>query len=141
MSSDTIVDGWVVTDQPLALFANGREVDVPVIVGSTKREMANLISFNPDLSANAYRSWIKDTLGPLAEEGLRVYPAPGTGDASVEFIRAGSDLDFTAPAQWLAQSMSNKKSKAYLYHSTFQLRQPRRRSVGSVPRQRPNPVV
>lgn len=124
MSSDTIVDGWVVTDQPLALFVRGRELDIPVIVGSTEREMANLISFNPDLSANAYRSWIKDTLGPLAEEGLRVYPAPGTGDASAEFIRAGSDLDFTAPARWLAQSMSNKKSKAYLYHSTFSFDSP-----------------
>ena len=124
MSSDTIVDGWVVTDQPLALFARGRELDIPVIVGSTEREMANLISFNPDLSANAYRSWIKDTLGPLADEGLRVYPAPGTGDASAEFIRAGSDLDFTAPARWLAQSMRNKKSKAFLYHSTYSFDSP-----------------
>ncbi len=124
MPWDTIVDGWVVTDQPLALFASGREVDIPVIVGSTEQEMANLVSFNPDLSANGYRSWIKDTLGPLADEGLRIYPAPGTGDASAEFIRAGSDLDFTAPARWLAQSMSNKKSKAYLYHSTFSFDSP-----------------
>jgi para-nitrobenzyl esterase len=119
MSSDTIVDGWVVTDQPLALFARGREVDVPVIVGSTEQEMANLVGFNPDLSANGYRSWIKDALGPLSDQGLRVYPAPGSGDASAQFILAGSDLNFTAPARWLAQSMRNKKSKAYLYHSTF----------------------
>src|ERR1017187_2688900 len=119
LSSDTIVDGWVVTDQPLAMFARGHEADVPVIVGSTEREMANLVSFSPDLSADAYRSSIKDVIGHLAGEGLRVYPAPSTDDASAEFIRAQSDLYFTAPARWLAQSMRTKKSKAYLYPSTF----------------------
>jgi para-nitrobenzyl esterase len=120
ISSDIIVDGWVLPDQPLAMFARGQEADVPVMVGSTEREMANLL--NPSvqsLSADAYRSWIKDFFGPLADEGLRVYPAPGTGDASAEFIRAQSDLYFTAPARWLAQSMRTKKSKAYLYHSIF----------------------
>lgn len=124
MSSDTIVDGCVVTDEPLAMFARGQEADVPVIVGSTEREMANLISFSPDLSADAYHSWIKDFLGPLADEGLRVYSAPSTGDASAEFIRAQSDLYFTAPARWLAESMRNKKSKAFLYHSTYSFDSP-----------------
>jgi len=124
LSSDTVVDGWVVTDQPLAIFARGQEADVSVIVGSTEREMANLVSFSPDLSADAYRSWIKDFLGPLADEGLRVYPSPRTGDASAEFIRAQSDLYFTAPARWLAQSMRTKKSKAYLYHSTYSFDSP-----------------
>jgi len=124
LPSDLIVDGWVVTDQPLALFARGQEADVPVIVGSTEREMANLVSFSPDLSADAYRGWIKDFLGPLADKGLRAYPAPSAGDASAEFIRAQSDLYFTAPARWLAQSMRIKKSKAYLYHSTYSFDSP-----------------
>src|SRR5271170_4787421 len=41
LSSDTVVDGWVVTDQSLTMFARGQEADVSVIVGSTEREMAN----------------------------------------------------------------------------------------------------
>jgi len=110
---DLVVDGWVLPDQPLAMFARGQQADMPVMAGSTSRELS--IYVTEPLSEEGYRDWAKGRFGPVVDEVLRLYPAPESGDASESFIRAGTELIIGAPVRWLAEATSKKKSRAYLY--------------------------
>jgi para-nitrobenzyl esterase len=116
---DIVVDGWVVPDQPLAIFARRQQADIPVMVGSTEREFGNLILLFPDHSAEAFRAWARDSFPSIAVDVLHLYSAPASGDATLPFIRAGTELIMAAPSRWLAGSMSRRKSKAYVYNVTW----------------------
>jgi para-nitrobenzyl esterase len=129
---DIIVDKWAIPDQPLAIFGRGEQADVPVMVGSTEREMGSLMALlPPHPGADIYIEWMKDHLGPVVAEGLRLYPPPDSGDASDVIIRAADDIGSAAGARWLAQAMLKKKSKAYLYHSNWVFDTPGGREWGA----------
>ena len=116
---DIVVDGWVLPDQPLAMFARGQQADIPVMAGSTEREFGNLIALFSDRSSEAYHAWVRRSFPPIADDVLRMYPAPPSGDATQSFIRAATELQMIAPARWLARSMLEKKNKAHLYQVTW----------------------
>jgi para-nitrobenzyl esterase len=118
MGFDAVVDGWVLPNQPLVMFAHHQQADVPVIVGSTAREFSNLIGPG-ERTLEMFRGWVRNSFQPLADDVLRMYPVPTPADARGTFIRAGTDLDMIAPARWTAGAMQEMKSKAYLYNVTW----------------------
>ncbi len=120
---DAVVDGWVIPDQPLVMFAHHRQADVPIIVGSTAREFSNLIGLKAR-TPEMFRDWVKNSYAPVADDVLRMYTIPTSADARDAFIRAGTDLDVIAPARWTAQAMEGMKSKAYLYNVTWSFGSP-----------------
>ena len=119
ISYDTVVDGWIIPEQPLAMFAQGQHADIPIMVGGTEREFGNLIVLVPDRSAEAFRAWLRQSFQPIADDLLRIYPTPSSGDATESFIRAKTDLEMIAPARWLARTTQRQKNKAYLYDVTW----------------------
>jgi len=118
---DIVVDGWVIPHQPLAMFAHGKEEDVPVMVGSTEHEYSIYAVTFPDRSSAGFRDWVDRRFVPIAGDVLRLYPAPSPDDATECFIRAGTELTMSAPARWLAEATLKKKSKAYVYNLTWAL--------------------
>jgi para-nitrobenzyl esterase len=104
MPYDLVVDGWAIPDQPLAIFAQGQQADVPVIVGSTEREFSNLMVFFPERTSDAFRNWVRHSYSPIADDLLRMYAAPPSADATESFIRAGTDLEMIAPARGTARA-------------------------------------
>lgn len=116
---DIVVDGWVIPAEPLAMFAQAQQEDIPVMVGSTGRELSIYAATFADRSSVGFRDWVQRQFAPIADEVLRIYPAPSSGDATESFIRAGTDLMVTAPARWLAETTLKKKSKAYVYNVTW----------------------
>ena len=120
---DAVVDGWVIPDQPLLMFAHHRQADVPVIVGNTAREYSNLIG-TQDRTPEMFRDWAKKYYAPVSDDVLRMYAVPASPDAREAFIRAGTDLDMIAPARWTARAMEGMKSKAYLYNISWSFPSP-----------------
>jgi len=116
---DIVVDGWVIPAEPLAMFAHGQQEDIPVMVGSTEREYSIFAVTFPDRSLETLRDWVWRRYAPIADEVLRLYPAPASGDATESLIRAGTDLLMATPARWLAEETSKKKSKVYVYNLTW----------------------
>ena len=112
---DIVVDGWLVPDQPLKMIARGQQTDIPVMAGSTDRELSIYVAGYPDRSAQAFREWAKRRYAPVADDVLLIFPAPSSGDASESFIRAGTELIIAAPVRWLAEATSKKTRKTYLY--------------------------
>jgi len=116
---DIVVDGWLIPDEPLAMFAHRQQEDIPVMVGSTEREYSIYAVTYPDRSSEAFHDWVERRYAPIADDILRLYPAISPADATECFIRAGTELIMTAPARWLAEATLKKKSKAYVYNVTW----------------------
>jgi para-nitrobenzyl esterase len=115
---DAVVDGWVLPEQPLVMFARHEQADVPVIVGSTAREFSNLIG-PQERTPEMFRDWVQKSYAPIADDILPMYVIPTPADAREAFIRARTDLEMTAPARWAAQAMQGMKNNAYLYEVTW----------------------
>jgi len=115
---DAVVDGWVLPDQPLVMFAHHDQADVPLIVGATAREFGNLAGPS-ERTPQMFRDWVQRSFAPIAEDILSVYAIPSPADARETLIRAATELDVIAPARWMAQAMQGMKSKAYLYEVTW----------------------
>ncbi len=127
---DVVVDGWVIPDQPLVMFAHHQQADVPVIVGSTEREFSNLIG-PTERTPEMFRDWVKKSYAPIADDVLRMYTTPTPADAREAFIRAGTDLGMIAPSRWTARAMEGMKSKAYLYNVTWSFPNPGGQQLGA----------
>jgi para-nitrobenzyl esterase len=61
------IDGWVLQDSGAAIFTNGKQAPVPLIIGVTARE------FNLDAGVEAARQMIKGFAGDLAPRVLTLY--------------------------------------------------------------------
>ena len=115
---DHVIDGWVLPQQPLAVFAHHQQADIPVIIGSTARELANLLT-PKERTPETFRNWVRQNFPPIADDVLALYPLPTPAEAKDAYIRAGTELEVTAPARWTAQAMYGVRNKTYLYEVTW----------------------
>src|SRR6476661_854225 len=60
------VDGWVIPEQPDVVFAEGRQLSVPFIVGSNKDEFRAFVRHFPVSSMAAYSDKLVEALGSSA---------------------------------------------------------------------------
>ena len=113
-----VIDGWVLPEQPLVVFAHHEQADIPVLIGSNARELSNLLA-PKERTPETFRNWVRQNFAPVADQVLALYPIPTTADAKDAYIRAGTELELTAPARWTAQAMYGVKNKTYLYEITW----------------------
>lgn len=92
------IDGWVVNESPTSVFAAGRESPIPLMFGTTTREL------DDQASTSELRPIIEQQAGPLAGEVLAVYGLdrgarsntdPKYGNAGEQI---GADFSFRCPA-------------------------------------------
>jgi para-nitrobenzyl esterase len=115
---DHVVDGWVLPQQPLIIFAHHEQADIPVIIGNNARELSNLL-MPKERTAETFRDWVRRNYAPIADDIIALYPIHTLTDAREAYIRAGTALNMAAPARWIAQTMQGMKSNAYLYEVTW----------------------
>jgi len=109
-----VIDGWLLPDRPEALFSQGKQHDVDMIVGSN-REEASFMVLAIDFGVDEYAEFVRRIEGPLAEEALRFYPADERPQVRPALSRLVTELEFAAPARFIARSASKMGRKAYLY--------------------------
>jgi para-nitrobenzyl esterase len=63
----TNVDGWVLPELPGRVFAEGREMAIPLIIGNNSREIT------PRVSVDGLRQQITEKYGELAPKALKAY--------------------------------------------------------------------
>jgi len=92
------VDGWVLTDSPAKVYATGRESPIPLLFGTTTREL------DERTPTAALRRLIEEQTQPFAAEELAIYGLahggggstdPKYGDADEQI---GADNNFRCPA-------------------------------------------
>jgi para-nitrobenzyl esterase len=115
-----VVDGWVIPEPIEDIFQNGRQNDVPIIVGTTAKEMSSLTS----------PAGLPNTTAELKERISRHFPNSQFSDFVAAF--GGGDDDTARDAilaliqtngfssqmrQW-ARATDNVSSDAFVYYFT-----------------------
>ena len=108
-----LVDGWLLPEDPNAIFAAGQQNDVPLLLGYTRDE--GFDAFSQVMTLAEYRAQA-ERYGEHAASLLRLYPASSDAEAR----RAALDIarDATLGLQmrtWARAQTSTGKSPAFLY--------------------------
>jgi para-nitrobenzyl esterase len=114
---DAIVDGWIVPEQPAKTFAQGREVDVPVLVGSNADE-ATVFGHGGPKTVDEYRKYLLKDTGNYADREFQAYPASSDTDVPAQYLQLQND-SFAYGAYSMARALTRAGQKAYLYHFTY----------------------
>lgn len=115
-----VVDGVLLPERPLDRFAAGRHNEVPVLLGTTAEEMAQILPTDTITSATAFEQQVRTSFALLGEEGVdRIletyvptdYPSPA--DALIALY---SDLRFVCPATRILNALhAGQQAPIYRY--------------------------
>ncbi|MFY9557575.1 MAG: carboxylesterase family protein [Blastocatellia bacterium] len=110
------VDGWVLPDEIRNIFAQGKQNDVPVIVGSNANEMTTLTTpASVPKTLEDYRKRVETLYGEATRDFDAVYPVKSADDVAAAYLTSLRDVTFTLPMRTWARMTATGRSKAYLY--------------------------
>ena len=112
--SGPVVDGWLIPEDPGAVFSAGKQIDVPVLTGSNRDE-----SFGNARSADDFIQQARKKYGDLADQYLKLYPAGSDEQARESAFLSGRDEMAFVMRSW-ARLASKGKTKSYVYYFTQQ---------------------
>ena len=110
------VDGYAFRDDVYTIFAEGRQHDVPVIVGSNADEGTSLLGGRYPQSVGAMREIVEGQFGEHADRLLEVYSAANDAEAPAAYLALFRDQVFTWQMRTWARMMENVSSEAYQYY-------------------------
>lgn len=112
------IDGRLLPEDVRAIFAAGKQNDVPTITGSNANEMTTLapLASRPK-NVQALRAQVALLVGS-PDEVNRLYPAPNDEEAVKAFLDLAGDVTFTLPARMWARWTTADSGKVYLYQFT-----------------------
>jgi len=110
-----VVDGWFLPEDVYTIFANGKQNDVPLLIGSNADEGKSLST--PVSSAEAFIEGAKRRFGDKAGDYLKLYPAGTKDEAVASAFATLRDTVFTWQMRtWARMQTKSGKSKVYLYY-------------------------
>lgn len=113
---DAAVDGWVIPDQPMRIFAAGRQMRIPVLTGSNADE-GTVLPPGPT-TVSAWWKVLRSDTGRWAEEEFRLWPAGSDAEVHEQYLKWES-AEFAFGAWTLARAMAAVRQPAYLYLFTW----------------------
>jgi len=114
---DAIVDGWVIPRQPADIFADGKQMHIPVLAGSNADE-ATVFGHGGPKTIDEYRKYLSEDTGKYSAEEFRAYPAASDADVPSRYLQLQSDT-FAYGAYSMAQATTRAGQRAYLYYFTY----------------------
>jgi para-nitrobenzyl esterase len=114
---DAIVDGWVLPEQPAKIYAEGKELQIPVLVGSNADE-ATVFGHNDLKTVDQYKQYLLKDTGKYADQEFRTYPVAADAEVPEQYLRLQNDT-FAYGAWSMARAITRANQKAYLYRFTF----------------------
>ncbi|MBV8097999.1 MAG: carboxylesterase family protein [Verrucomicrobia bacterium] len=112
-----IVDGWVVPEQPAKTFAEGKQLRIPVLVGSNADE-ATVFGLIAPKTVDEYKTYLERDTGRFADQEFAAYPVGSDAAIPEQFLKYHNDL-FSYGAYSLARTMTHSGQNAYLYLFTY----------------------
>ncbi len=110
-----VVDGWLIPDDPDALWQAGRQHDVPFMAGFNADEGTVFMRQLPIRRPAGYRWLVRRAFGDDADAVLRLIPASNADEVRPAINKLVTVSAFAASARAMAAGMATKKSPGYLY--------------------------
>lgn len=127
------IDGYFLPRSPEAIYRDGQQAQVPLLVGSNSQEGSYVFLLQGEpATPDSYRAIVKKQFGKHAAEALTLYP--GHDEAEVE--ASGTALagdDFIAFATWQWMHLQRKTGDAPVYYYYFTKPRPAKRDGSVVP--------
>jgi para-nitrobenzyl esterase len=114
---DAIVDGWIVPKQPAEIFPEGKQLHIPVLVGSNADE-ATVFGHNDLRDIADYERLLQEDVGEYWNKEFTLYPVAANRDVPIRSLRLESD-EFACGAYSLAKAMTKTGVDSYLYYFTY----------------------
>src|SRR5262249_4950338 len=111
--ANLIVDGYMIPEDESMTFANGKQNDVDILVGSNHDE-GTFFNAGTATAAQAPAA-AQRTFGDLAMEFLKLYPAGTDAEASASGLARSRDETGWHMRTW-AELQTKKGRKAYVYY-------------------------
>ena len=112
------VDGWVIPDDPLAMYRAGRQHGVPLITGLNGNE-GSLMTRGMDVpDGAAFEGYVRSVYPELADEMLAHYDASSPDAAKAAIDKVIHDMYFAGPVRAHAESQAAAGAPTWLYHFT-----------------------
>jgi len=114
-----VVDGYVLPQNVHDIFAQGKQNDVPLLIGNNADEGTSLVPQAINMTAARFTTGVNLRYGKLAEQFLKLYPAGSDEQAVNSFYSAYRDQAFG----WEMRTWARMQSKTghhhvYLYYFT-----------------------
>jgi para-nitrobenzyl esterase len=111
------VDGWVLPQDINAIFAQGKQNDVPLIVGSNADEGTTLAPQGAMVTSAAFSARVQQLYGSQSEQFLKVYPGASDSEAVSSFFSAYRDQVFGWQMRtWARTATKTGHHPVYLYY-------------------------
>ncbi|MCE5277007.1 MAG: carboxylesterase/lipase family protein [Planctomycetaceae bacterium] len=110
-----VIDGWLIPDDPVRMFAQGRQHRVPLMVGNNSDEGTLFLKDIPLRDLVGFRTGVRLYFGDAAEAILKVFPLhedDSTDQARNELVTVAA---FVVPSRFAARSMTHAGAAAWLY--------------------------
>jgi para-nitrobenzyl esterase len=109
------VDGWLLPQDVYTIYSEGKQNDVPTLIGSNADEGT---AFTPGaVKADTFRESAKRRFGDRADEYLKIYPAGSDTEAKASQTASMRDQTFGWEMRtWARMQVKTGKSKAYVYY-------------------------
>ena len=112
-----MVDGWVLPQDIATIFAQGKQNDVPLIVGYNADEGTTLAPQAANLKATMFTAGVYQRYGSQADAMLKIYPAASDEQAVSSFYSAYRDQVFGWEMRtWARTATKTGHQPAYLYY-------------------------
>jgi para-nitrobenzyl esterase len=114
------VDGLVLADLPSRLWAESRQMKVPLLIGSNKDE-GNAFLAGLSIPPGLYETYMRKLFGQYADEALALYPVKQTSEVLPALSRMLTEVGFASTARFAARTESQAplpRGSASLYQFT-----------------------
>jgi para-nitrobenzyl esterase len=115
---NTIVDGWILPQSVYSIFAEGKQNDVPLIVGNNANEGARFPPPNGFVTPAEFIADAQKRFGPLSAQFLKAYlPGSTNEEATAAYYESFRDAGFGWDMRiWARMSVTTGHRRAYRYY-------------------------
>ncbi|MEO6925207.1 MAG: carboxylesterase family protein [Rhodanobacter sp.] len=129
--ADADLDGWFLRVPPADTMAQGRQAQVPLLLGTNSQEdyFTTLLKKQPPTPEN-YRAALQRLFGAQAARALALYPGSSEAQARQSATALASDF-FIAHSTWRWMDLQRRHSRAPVYFYYFAQPRPAKRHAAS----------
>jgi para-nitrobenzyl esterase len=111
-----IVDGWYIPEDLATTFAQGKQNDADILVGSNKDEGT---FFPRQGGSEQFVTQVRERFGDLSDTFVQLYPTSSDAEINAAYLASFRDEMSWHMRQW-AQMHARRGKKAYVYYFTHE---------------------